>query len=62
MDGKVNTEVNTTTAWKYMGEIKRKHRTVKEVAHSIHTNLPFAWFPRALIVALVYVSVFHRNI
>ena len=28
----------------------------------MHTDLPFAWLPRALIVALVYTSVFHRNI
>ena len=55
-------EVNTTAAREHVGEIEREHRTIKEVARSMHTDLPFAWLPRALIVALVYTSIFHRNI
>ena len=55
-------EVNTTAARKHVSRIEHKHCTIKDVVRSMNTNLPFAWLPRKILVALVYTIIFCRNI
>jgi hypothetical protein len=54
-------KINTTAARKYVGDIERNIRVIKERSRAIVSNLPYKILPRQVIIHLIYFSVLWLN-
>jgi hypothetical protein len=54
-------EINTTAAREHVGEIERSHRTLKERARCVVSDLPYTVLPMQMVIHLVYFVVLWLN-